>query len=38
MPSRNYPKFFLLISMAVIFFVLSLPACKTAPRRSGAGS
>ena len=32
MSCRNYPKFFLLISMAVIFFVLSLPACKTAPR------
>ncbi len=31
MRSKNYPKLFLLASLAVIIFILSLPACKTAP-------
>ena len=31
MPAKNYPKLFLLASLAVVFLVLSLPACKSAP-------
>ena len=31
MRSKNYPKLFLLASLAVVTIILSLPACKTAP-------